>query len=144
MARRALSGRPTVRGAVRWTLALVYLIAGLLHLAAPAPFVRVTPVWVPQPLLVVYLTGLAEIIGAIGLLQNRSTALRRWAGLGLAAYALCVWPANFEHLRLDLARTDGGLGLAYHVPRLLAQPLIIWLALWAGEVTQWPFARRRS
>jgi uncharacterized membrane protein len=62
--------------------------------------------------------------------------------VGLALYALCVWPANFQHLTLDLARPDGGLGLGYHVPRLLAQPLIIWLALWAGEVTEWPFARR--
>jgi hypothetical protein len=45
---------------------------------------------------------------------------------------------------LDLARPDHGLGLGYHVPRLLAQPAIVWLALWVGEVTDWPFARRRA
>jgi hypothetical protein len=44
-----------------------------------------------------------------------------------------VWPANINHFIMDLARSDGGLGLAYHVPRMIAQPVIIWLALWVGE-----------
>ncbi len=34
---------------------------------------------------------------------------------------------------LDMARRDGGLGLAYHVPRMFAQPLIIALALWVSR-----------
>ena len=113
-----------------------------MHLVAPAPFLRVTPEWVPERLTVVYATGVAELIGAAGLLQPWSRGIRKAAGIGLALYALCVWPANFQHLVLDLARPDGGLGLVYHVPRLLAQPLIVWWALWAGEATEWPFARR--
>ena len=28
---------------------------------------------------------------------------------------------------------DGGWGMAYHVPRLAAQPLLIWLALWTSK-----------
>lgn len=68
--------------------------------------------------------------------------MRRAGGIGLALYALCVWPANFQHLLLDLARPEHGWGLSYHIPRLLLQPLIIWLALWAGEVTDWTFTRR--
>jgi uncharacterized membrane protein len=97
---------------------------------------------VPSPALVVALTGLAELAGATGLLQTRSPPLRRAAGWGLAAYALCVWPANFQHMALDLARPDGGLGLAYHLPRLAAQPLLIWLALWASGATDWPWRKR--
>ena len=46
-----------------------------------------------------------------------------------------------NHFALDMARADGGLGLAYHVPRMIAQPLIIWLALWVGEATDWPLRR---
>ena len=46
---------------------------------------------------------------------------------------------DFEMMLLDLAKPDGGWGLAYHVPRLMAQPLLIWAALWAGGVTRWPF-----
>jgi uncharacterized membrane protein len=132
----------TARRLSRWLLTLFYAVAGIFHLALPHPFVTITPAWVPAPGLVVILTGLAELAGAIGIVQGWSRPLRRAAGCGLAAYALCVWPANFNHMALDLARADGGLGLGYHLPRLAAQPLLIWLALWAGEVTDWPFRSR--
>ena len=125
----------------RWSLALFYAAAGALHLVLPRPFISITPSGVPAPAIIVTLTGLAELAGAAGLLQTGSLPLRRAAGWGLAAYALCVWPANFNHMLLDIARPDGGLGLTYHVPRLAAQPLLIWLALWASGATDWP--RRR-
>lgn len=122
------------RTVARWSLGLLYGLAGMLHLVAPHPFVAIVPPWVPAPALVVMITGVAELVGAAGLLQNRVPALRRAAGIGLALYALCVWPANVQHLLMDLARSDGGLGLGYHIPRLAAQPLLIWLALWTGGV----------
>ena len=122
-------------------LALFYAAAGVLHLVLPAPFQGITPYWVPAPGAVVALTGIAELAGAAGLIQPLSKPLRRAAGWGLAAYALCVWPANFNHLLLDFARADGGAGLAYHIPRLAAQPVLIWLALWASEVIDWPWKR---
>lgn len=131
------------RSTARALLALFYGIAGVIHLALPQPFVTIVPPFVPAPGLVVALTGIAEIAGALGLLQARWPAIRRAAGWGLAAYALCVWPANVQHMLLDLARPDRGLGLAYHVPRLAAQPLLIWLALWVGEAIDWPFPLRR-
>jgi len=122
-----------IRAVLRWVLAALYLLAGVIHLVNPAPFLTITPAWVPFPEAVVLFTGVAEILGAIGLVQPFSLPLRRAAGWGLAAYALCVWPANINHFIMDMARADGGLGLAYHVPRRFAQPLIIWLALWVGE-----------
>jgi uncharacterized membrane protein len=122
-----------IRIAVRWLLAALYLLAGVIHLVNPAPFLTITPSWVPAPEAVVLLTGVAEILGAIGLVQPWSLPLRRAAGWGLAAYALCVWPANINHFIMDMARADGGLGLAYHVPRMFAQPVIIWLAWWVSR-----------
>lgn len=121
------------RAVIRWLLALFYTVAGIAHLVNPQPFVFITPSWVPLPPLVVLLTGLAELAGAAGLVQPWSPVLRRAAGWGLAAYALCVWPANFNHMLLDLARADGGAGLTYHVPRLLFQPVLIWLAWWSSR-----------
>jgi len=128
-----------IRTGLRWLLALFYAAAGIAHLAAPAPFLTIMPSWVPAPEAVVALTGIAELLGATGLLQPWFPRLRRAAGWGLAAYALCVWPANFQHMFNDLAHADGGLGLGYHVPRLAAQPLLIWLALWVSGGTGWPF-----
>jgi uncharacterized membrane protein len=130
--RVAEQGESRVQRIGRLTLALVYGAAGIIHLAKPAPFAAITPGWVPHPQTVVALTGVAELLGAAGLLQPVSLPLRRAAGWGLALYALCVWPANYHHMQLDMARADHGLGVAYHVPRLLAQPLIVWWALWAS------------
>lgn len=129
-----------VRTGFRWLLALIYLAAGIIHIRSPGGFVAITPAWVPSPHAVVFWTGVAEIAGAIGLMIPR---LRRAAGIGLALYALCVWPANFNHAINDIAIGGNRLPWAYHGPRLALQPLIIWWALWVGGVTDWPFRKRR-
>ncbi len=129
------------RAALRLLLALAYLGAGILHLRAPGGFVAITPPWVPAPYAVVMATGLCEIAGSIALLVPR---LRWWAGVMLALYALCVFPANINHAVNAVPIGGVVLGPWYHIPRLMAQPLIIWWALWAGGVTDWPFRRPGS
>ncbi|TMM46714.1 DoxX family protein [Qipengyuania marisflavi] len=131
-----------IRMIARWALAIFYAVAGYAHLANPAPFLIITPDWVPAPGAVVLWTGVAELLGAAALAQPWSAPLRRAGAIGLALYAVCVFPANINHFALDMAREDGGIGLAYHVPRMFAQPLLVWLALWSGGVTEWPFRRR--
>ncbi|MCW1384250.1 DoxX family protein [Novosphingobium sp. KCTC 2891] len=122
----------TARGIVRVILALFYGAAGMIHIALPHPFLSIMPGWVPWPELTVLWTGVAELLGAAALLQPFSPTLRRDGGIGLALYAVCVFPANVHHFALDMARPDGGLGLAYHVPRMFAQPLLVWIALWCS------------
>lgn len=127
-----------IRTVLRWLLAVFYAAAGYLHLVQPAPFLSIMPTWVLWPDAMVWWTGVAELLGAIGLIQPWWPQLRRWAGIGLALYALCVWPANINHFALDMAKADSGLGLGYHVPRMFAQPIVIWLALWVSGATNWP------
>ncbi|OAH46139.1 hypothetical protein AX777_10240 [Sphingobium yanoikuyae] len=105
----------------------------------PAGFVAITPHWVPEPQTVVMLTGIAELAGAAGLMIP---ATRRAAAIALALYALCVWPANFNHALHDIPLGGVHLSWWYHGPRLALQPVIIWWALWAGAVIDWPFRRR--
>jgi uncharacterized membrane protein len=122
----------------RLLMVAIYLLAGIIHLRTPAGFLAITPDWVPFNGPVVALTGVAEIAGAIGLLTRR---FRYSAGIGLALYALCVWPANFNHAFNDIAIGGQHMTWRYHLPRLLLQPVIIWWALYAGGVTRWPFRR---
>ena len=129
------------RQALRALLAVAYLAAGLLHIFHPAPFLTITPAWVPYAPQVILFTGLCEVAGAVGLFVPR---LRRWAGVMLAAYAVCVYPANVKHAVDYIQHGTGGLSLWYHVPRLAFQPLIVWWALFAGCVTDWPFQRRST
>jgi uncharacterized membrane protein len=127
-----------IRTILRYVLAILYLAAGVIHIISPAPFLTITPAWVPYPEAVIYLTGIAEVLGAIGLAQWHSLPLQRAAAIGLALYAVCVFPANINHFILDMAKPDRGLGLTYHVPRMFAQPLLVWLAFWVGNVIHWP------
>ena len=131
-----------IRALLRLLLASLYAIAGVLHIVAPRPFLSIMPGDLPYPEAIVLLTGVAELIGAIALAQGWSSTLQRAGAIGLALYAVCVFPANINHFALDMARPDNGLGLAYHIPRMFAQPIIVWWALWAGGVTDWPFRRR--
>ena len=122
-----------------WILAAFYALAGFAHLTAPQPFLRIMPGWVPSPDLVVLLTGVAELLGAIALVQPFDARLRKGGGWGLALYAVCVFPANINHFAMDMANPDHGIGLAYHVPRMFAQPLLVWLALWVSSAIEWPW-----
>ncbi|MEG3176606.1 DoxX family protein [Sphingomonas sp. RB3P16] len=130
---------PRTRQILRALLAAAYLAAGVLHVFVPAPFLGITPAWVPFATQVILATGLCEIAGALGLFVPR---LRWWAGVGLAAYAVCVYPANVKHAIDYIDYGRGGLGLGYHIPRLLFQPVIVWWALFAGRVVDWPFKPR--
>lgn len=131
---------PARRGA-RLLLALAYAVVGVIHLKSPQGFLPIMPDWVPFPREVVLATGVAEIAGALGLLIPR---LRRAAGWGLAAYAVCVFPANIKHAMEGVALGGTVLGWGYHAPRLALQPILVWWALWAGGVTDWPFRRGRE
>jgi uncharacterized membrane protein len=69
--------------------------------------------------------------------------LRRAAGWALALYAVCVFPANIKHA-MDGLTSGTGLGWAYHGPRLLFQPVIVWWCLWASTAIDWPFRRPQA
>jgi uncharacterized membrane protein len=117
-------------------LAILYVVAGVLHIFRPAPFLTITPDWVPLPEQAIFLTGLCEIAGAIGLFSPR---FRKAAGIGLALYAVAVFPANIKHATDDMTLVHPVLGLWYHVPRLVLQPVLVWAALFVSTVTRWPF-----
>jgi uncharacterized membrane protein len=126
---------------LRWCLVLLYLLAGTLHILRPEPFLSITPQWVPWPEATIFVTGLCEIAGSMGLL---APVLRKAAGLGLALYAIAVFPANINHAIIDMSSAQPMLGWAYHAPRLLLQPLLVWAALYASQVTSWPFGKGKA
>jgi uncharacterized membrane protein len=129
----------TARAVMRWMLAALFLAAGVAHLAAPEKLLAITPSWVPFAPQVIFVTGLCEFAGVVALLTR---PLRKPAGIALAAYALCVWPANFKHAidQIDLPHISNSW--LYHGPRLALQPVIIWWALYCSGVIDWPWRRK--
>lgn len=131
----------TGRAAMRWLLAAFYIAAGIAHLVAPDKLLSITPSWVPFAPQIILLTGVFEIASSLALQTSR---LRWWAGLTMAIYALCVWPANFKHAFdvVDLPFVSSSW--LYHGPRLAFQPVIIWWALYCGGVIDWPWSKAEA
>jgi uncharacterized membrane protein len=126
---------------MRFLLATIYFVAGVAHIRSPGGFLQITPTWVPWASVVVLATGICEITGAFALAF--APRLRRLAGVALAAYAVCVFPANINHALNDIAIGGVHMSWWYHGPRLLFQPVAVWWALWVGGVTDWPFGAKR-
>ena len=136
-----MPGYERFRLILKWLLAALYMLAGIAHVAWPAPFLTIMPTWVPMPELVIFVTGVCEIAGALGLLRP---AIARSAGIGLALYAVAVFPANIKHAMMDMATDHPTLGLWYHIPRFALQPVLVWAALFASSVIDWPFGKGRN
>ncbi|MBV1933904.1 MAG: DoxX family protein [Parvibaculaceae bacterium] len=130
---RAIGNR---RNALRAGLSVAFLFVGIDHLLTPDRYELMMPTWVLYPSQTIFLTGLCEIAGALGLWLKPT----RWlAGASLALYAVAVSPANIQNW---INATQGILveGLptdpSYYLLRLAFQPVIIFCALYAGAV--WP------
>ena len=90
-----------MKTALRWLLTAFMVAAGANHFIDADAYVAVMPSALPAHLLLVYLSGVAEIAGGLGLILP---ATRRLAAWGLIALLLAVFPANvnmaINHLSL--------------------------------------------
>lgn len=94
---------------------MLFTVTGTLHFVRPAFFLAIVPPWLPSHGLLVALSGVAELLGAAGLL-SRTT--RRVAGWWLLALLIAVFPANIQMLMN--AQAEGATS---------ARQLALWLRL---------------
>jgi uncharacterized membrane protein len=121
--------------ATRVGLAVMFGFTAAAHFnSMRGDLVRMVPPAVPNPELMVTLTGIAEILGAVGLLVPRT---RRAAAIGLILLLVAVLPANVHAARAEL--TLRGAPVTPLGPRVLLQLLFIALVAWSG----WVADRRR-
>jgi uncharacterized membrane protein len=137
--------RRDLRAALRHGLAGGFMFTGVDH------FVHTETRYVPMmpPLLgsiateLVYVTGAAELLGALGLVVPLAVYrrlglpnLRWWAGIGLTLLLASVVIANIN-VALQGSQVEGlELGTWYVWVRPLLQPVIMAWALYAGGI--WP------
>jgi uncharacterized membrane protein len=72
-------------------LGAFFVAAGANHFVHPDVYQRIVPPSLPNPALLVVISGAAEIAGGAGILIR---ATRSAAGIGLIALLLAVFPAN--------------------------------------------------
>ena len=95
-------------------------------LVRPPAFERILPPYLPAPYALVYVSGAAELLGALGVLVP---GLRRYAGWGLLLLALAVFPANV-HMALHPADFEGIPAWALYLRLPLQVALVGWI-YWA-------------
>ncbi|MDQ6809655.1 MAG: DoxX family membrane protein [Verrucomicrobiota bacterium] len=113
----------------RIVLALFFVAAGANHFIEPALYLSIVPSYLPWRPQLVTVSGVAEILGGLGLLFRPT---HRVAAVGLIALLVSVFPANVEALRT-------GMSIAGHaVPswalwaRLPLQLVLIWWVYLSG------------
>ena len=74
---------------------MVFVGAGALHFVAPGTYERIMPPYLPLHRGLVYLSGALEVLGGLGLLNERTRAA---AGVGLILLLVAVLPANVQML----------------------------------------------
>jgi uncharacterized membrane protein len=110
--------------------ALFFVAAGCMHFIRPGPYVKIVPPFIPWPLVMVYISGAAEIAGGVGILLP---VFRRAAGWGLVALLIAVFPANV-YMALDRVQaTANPLPVWMLWARLPLQFVLIWWILWCAR-----------
>lgn len=75
------------------SVSLFFLVGGIAHFIVADFFIRAMPEYLGYHWELVVLSGCFELLGSIGLLLSRT---RLWAGYGLIALCIAVFPANIH------------------------------------------------
>ncbi len=119
-----------MKAALRWVLTCVLVTTGVLHFTAADEFIRMVPRALPWPALLVYVSGVAEIAGAVGLQFEH---VRKWAAWGLVALFVAVFPANVNMAVNHISPTAMHLAPWQLWARLPFQAVFIAWAWWCRE-----------
>jgi uncharacterized membrane protein len=107
---------------------LWFLIGGIAHFAKTDLEMTIVPPYIPSPRVAVLVSGVFELLGAVGILVWRT---RRAAGAGLFLLTLAVTPAHIYMLqRPELF----GVPFWALVLRLPLQAALLCLIAWSTDV----------
>lgn len=116
-----------MRAALVFTF-LWFFVGGVAHFVYTDAQMRIVPPWLPEPRLIVLVSGVAELVGAMGLLWGRARKLAAW---GLFVLTLAVTPANVYMLQqAELFPAVPYWALVARLPlQLVLLALIAWVAI---------------
>jgi len=115
----------TVKRVLLWVMALAYIYAGFNHLMNPAFYLAIMPPDLPNPEWLNVLSGLAEIVLGVYVLEPRTRVLAAW---GIIALLIAVFPANL-YVALENVGAEGpgsGAGTANWIRIPFQAVFIVW------------------
>lgn len=114
----------------KFLLAGFFVAAGILHFLFPESYIRMVPPFLPRANTIVWVSGVAEILGGIGLMLPR---WRQFAAWGLVLLLIAVFPANI-YMAVAHVQYAGLLGKSW--AQWLRLPLQLPLIYWAWRYTR--------
>ena len=109
-----------------------FFVGGIMHFAATELEASVVPPYIPWPVAAVLVSGVFELLGAVGILLP---ATRKAAGIGLFLLTLAVTPVHVYMLQQPELFGIPVWALWLRVP---IQVALLWLILWST----WRLRRR--
>jgi len=120
-----------------WLLAAFFLLAGIfLHFFEAESAAKIVPPFLPFPLLIVQITGVMEILFALGLVWPK---WKYYTGIVLSLYLLAVLPANIYMAIAGMPLGGHDLSAFQLWFRVFLQFPLIALVLWATGFWEKPF-----
>ncbi len=127
----------------RWALGLVRVVAGFGHFAITDAYVAMVPAALPWPRMLVWLSGVAELAGGIGIVTPRPR-IRRAAAWGIVALLVAVFPANINMAVNHISPPGLHASNAALWARLPFQVLFVAWAVWLARPPQRTAASTRG
>jgi uncharacterized membrane protein len=109
-------------------MAVAYVLAGINHFIHPQTYLAIMPRWLPAPAVLVFISGVLEILFGLLLLPALTRRLAAW---GLILLLIAVFPANIQMLVNYSEEEHPRLWLA--IVRLPIQLVLVW---WAYQYTR--------
>lgn len=109
-------------------IGIIFILAGINHFVMPNFYLQIMPPYLPFPMALIYLSGLAEIVCGALFIPKQTRSLGAWLTILLL---IAVFPANIQ-MSIDEYQ-NGGLLFYGSVLRLPLQFLIIW---WVYKFTK--------
>jgi uncharacterized membrane protein len=117
-----------VKRILLWVMAIAYIFAGYNHLANPAFYLAIIPPDLPNPEWLNVISGLAEIVLGVFLLEPRTRVYAAW---GIIALLIAVFPANMYVATQNVgAEGPGSGGGSANFIRLPFQVVLLVWAWW--------------
>jgi uncharacterized membrane protein len=122
--------KPRTEIVFRTITAAFFTFAGVMHFINAPFYVSIVPPRLPHPLALVYVSGIFESLGGIGLLVPKC---RRFAGNGLILLLVAVFPANIYMFTKALQTEGISLPTILLAMRLPLQFVLIALVNWVSK-----------
>ena len=109
---------------------IIFIIAGINHFIIPNFYMEIMPPYLPYPLMLIYLSGVAEVICGILLIISKTRKIGAWLTIALL---IAIFPANIQ-MSIDELNNAGVLFYASIVRLPLQFLLIYWVYRFTKEI----------